>query len=220
MTFTDVSDVGRPIVLVPIGSFEQHGPHLPPDTDTVIAVAICRETAARHGGGPVVVVTPPIGISASGEHAGFTATLSIGTRVLADVIVEIARSADWAEGVVFVNGHGGNLEALESARRVIESEGRRVRIWSPTSPAGGDAHAGHVETSVMLAIAPDAVNMSKAVAGNTAPLADMIAPLRTHGVRGVSTNGVLGDPTRANATTGRGILDEWVADLSHIIERL
>lgn len=213
MTFSDVSDVGRPIVLVPLGSFEQHGPHLPPDTDTVIAVAVCHGAASRMRDEHSLMITPPIGISASGEHAGFTATLSMGTAALTQVLVEIVRSSDWAERVVFVNGHGGNVGAIEAARRVIESEGRRVTFWSPSSPVGGDAHAGHVETSVMLAIAPESVHVSKAVVGNTESLDRLSDRLRSSGVHATSPNGVLGDPTRASADEGRVILDTWISDL-------
>ena len=214
MTYTDVSDVGRPIVLVPIGSYEQHGPHLPPETDTVIAVALCHEAARRIGG---LVVTPPVGIGASGEHAGFTATLSIGTRVLTDVLVEIGRSADWSRCVVFVNGHGGNLDAIRSARATLDHEERAVRFWSPRPPVDGDIHAGRVETSVMMAIAPGSVRSDRMTAGNTSPLDTIIDEMRIRGVRGVSTNGVLGDPSSSTIEEGRRILETWTADLCRII---
>ena len=214
MTFTDVSDVGRPIVLVPVGSFEQHGPHLPPDTDTVIAVALCREAARRMAG---LIVTPPIGIGASGEHAGFTATLSVGTRVLADALVEIGRSADWSRCVVFVNGHGGNSEAIAIARTTLEHEKRAVRFWSPRLPVDGDAHAGRVETSLMLAIDPGSVRTDLMRAGNATPLVDIIDDMRAHGVRGVSANGVLGDPTSSTTEEGRRIFDTWSSDLCGFI---
>ena len=214
MTFTDVSDVGRPIVLVPVGSYEQHGPHLPPDTDTVIATVLCDEVS-RHIDG--LVITPPLGIGASGEHAGFTATLSVGTRVLADALVEIGRSADWASCVVFVNGHGGNVDAINIARTTLDHEGRRSFFWSPRLPEHGDFHAGRVETSVMMAIDPRRVRVDRLAAGNTKPLRETIDDLRTHGVRGVSANGVLGDPRDANLDEGRRIIDDWVSDLRRFI---
>lgn len=220
MTHTDVSDVGRPIVLIPLGSYEQHGPHLPPDTDTLIAEWLCRAAAERIGNqtdGIRCLVTPPIGIGASGEHSGFTATLSVGSGVLADALVEIARSADWAARLVFVNGHGGNHDAINVARRIIESEKRPVDFWSPRGPGGGDLHAGHVETSVMMAIRPDAVRRERIVRGPDTGATDLVPVLRTRGVRAVSSNGVIGDPSRADAAAGRTILDSWLADLCGVL---
>jgi creatinine amidohydrolase/Fe(II)-dependent formamide hydrolase-like protein len=86
-------------VVIPVGSFEQHGPHLPLDTDTQIAAHLC--TAATKGIDRVVIA-PPLSITASGEHAGFPGTISIGTEALTTVIVELVRSCDWASGVILV----------------------------------------------------------------------------------------------------------------------
>ena len=113
MTWTDLVE---PIVVVPVGSCEQHGPHLPLHTDTLIATELARDLVARRDD---AVVAPPITISASGEHQGFPGTLSIGSDVMADVVIEVARSADWAAGVVFVNGHGGNVAAMQRAAAVF-----------------------------------------------------------------------------------------------------
>ena len=99
---------------MPLGSCEQHGPHLPLGTDTIIATALADRLAARC---PDIVVAPALAISASGEHAGFPGTLSIGTDTTAAVLVELARSADWAAGIVLVNGHGGNADAVATGRR-------------------------------------------------------------------------------------------------------
>jgi creatinine amidohydrolase len=113
---------------------------------------------------------------------------------------------------VLVNGHGGNRGAVERAVRLLESEQRKVLAWWPRV-AGGDAHAGHTETSMMLAIAPESVHMDRAEIGVTAPIADIIDELRAGGVRSVSRNGVLGDPLRASAGQGRAILTRLSIDL-------
>ena len=199
----------RPILAVPIGSCEQHGPHLPLDTDTRIACAVATGLAATV---PKVVVTPPIGISASGEHAGFAGTLSIGTTALEMVLVELARSADWSAGVVFVNGHGGNHTSVLAATAILVAEGRNVLAWSP-STAGGDAHAGRTETSLMLSIAADTVRVGAAQPGRTEPLGELLPLLRRSGVAHVSPNGVLGDPTGATAQEGAALLAALVDDL-------
>ena len=146
-------ELEAPIVVVPLGSCEQHGPHLPLHTDTLIATALARGLAA---GRQDCVVAPALAITASGEHQGFPGTLSIGTEAMTSVLVEVARSAGWASGVVFVNGHGGNLDALRAAVPLLRSEGRDV-AWFPCGVGRGDAHAGRTETSLMLHVEPAAV---------------------------------------------------------------
>lgn len=202
MTWTDV---GSSIVVVPVGSCEQHGPHLPLHTDTTIATELAH---ALSGHRTDCVVAPPITVSASGEHAGFPGTLSIGTTVMTDVIVELARSADWADGVVFVNGHGGNHLAMQRAAEVFERERRRVLIWWPNAP-GADPHAGRTETSLMLALAPDEVRLDRSEAGPVPTLTELVR----HGVRALSPNGVLGDPSGADAVRGAGLFDQLVGQL-------
>lgn len=201
----------RPLVAIPLGSCEQHGPHLPLDTDSRIAVALCEALVASFDPGDVVV-GPAITISASGEHHGFAGTLSIGTEALVAVLVELVRSADWSSGVVLVNGHGGNAAALQRAQATLTREGRRVLAWSPR-PYGGDAHAGLTETSLMLALAPRLVLRDRLEAGRLEPIADLVDELRTSGVRAVSPNGVLGDPHGATASHGRTLLTRWTIDL-------
>ena len=211
-TWTDIAATAasvRSVLAVPIGSCEQHGPHLPLDTDTRIACAVATGLAVAL---PRVVVTPPIGISGSGEHAGFAGTLSIGTAALELVLIELARSADWCAGVVFVNGHGGNHSAMLAATSLLVAEGRAVLAWAP-SIAGGDAHAGRTETSLMLAIAPDAVRLDAMQPGRTEPLSELLPVLRLSGVAHLSPNGVLGDPTGATAQEGTALLRALVDDL-------
>ena len=159
-----------------------------------------------------MLIAPSLTISASGEHAGFAGTLSIGTAVLTQVLIEIVRSADWCDGVVFVNGHGGNAEAVTAAVRTLTIEQHKVASWWPRIERG-DAHAGASETSMMLAINPEQVNMAMAVAGSITPIGEISAQLRSGGVRSVSTNGVLGDPTVATSQNGLNLLSQLTHDL-------
>jgi creatinine amidohydrolase len=211
-TWLQVEGVGaRTVLAVPLGSLEQHGPHLPLDTDTRIAGAVAAGLAARcHG----VTVAPPVAYGASGEHADFPGTLLVGHAVLADLLVELVRSARRSfAGVVFVNAHGGNEEALVSVERRCAGEGDDVLVWRAMTP-GGDAHAGRTETSLLLAIDPGAVRLQLAEPGRTEPIAALLPRLRAEGVRPVSSNGVLGDPTGANADEGQVLLDALVRDLA------
>ncbi len=201
----------RRVLAVPLGSCEQHGPHLPLDTDTRIAIALADGLAA---GVAQVAVAPAVAYGASGEHAGFPGTLLVGHRVLAELLVERVRSARGSfAGVVLVSAHGGNDEALASVRARSATEGDDVLVWRPVVP-GGDAHAGRTETSLMLALDPGAVRLDLAEPGCTTPLADVLPRLRADGVRPVSSNGVLGDPTGANADEGKALLGALVEDLA------
>ncbi len=203
------------VVLLPLGATEQHGPHLPLDTDTRVAVAVAEAVADRHRGR--VVVAPALAYGASGEHAGFAGTLSLGLAALELVVVELARSmAAPLHALVLVNGHGGNVEALVRAVATLRGEGRRVVLWSPRIP-GGDAHAGRTETSLVLALDPALVRVERAQAGDTRPLAELMDRLRAGGVAAVSTNGVLGDPAGASAEEGRALLAQLVDDLDRIV---
>lgn len=205
------------IVLIPVGSCEQHGPHLPLNTDTRIAVALVERVAHREQ--DRVLVAPAVPYGASGEHAGFVGTLSIGTDALTTVLVELGRSADAFEGVVFVNGHGGNAPALAAAVELLGSEGRAVHAWSWSVP-GADAHAGRTETSLMLAIEPAVVRLDEAEPGRIEPVAELIDELRTVGVQAVSPNGVLGDPTGASPVEGEQLLEQLVDDLAAFVATL
>jgi creatinine amidohydrolase len=216
-TWSQVAGRESIVLLLPLGSCEQHGPHLPLDTDTQIAQYLCAQ-AAQHDNR--ILIAPSLTISASGEHAGFPGTLSIGTDALTQVLVEIVRSADWCNGVVFVNGHGGNADAVAAAMRTLTGEQRNVASWWPRIELG-DAHAGASETSMMLAINPEQVNMAKVEVGSTKPIGEISAQLRSGGVRAVSANGVLGDPTTATSEHGHSLLSQLTRDLvTFINERM
>jgi creatinine amidohydrolase len=212
VTWTDLWNLApRPIVAVPVGSTEQHGPHLPLDTDTRIAVALAESLVASFDPGDVLI-GPTLSATSSGEHAGFPGTLSIGADVLEQTVIELVRSATWSAGVVLVNGHGGNARPIQRAVTKLRGEGRKVLAWWPRV-RDGDAHAGITETSMMLAIAPGAVRLTRLEPGRCEPLSELIDDLRERGVRAVSANGVLGDPRGASASHGKSLLTRLTIDL-------
>lgn len=204
---TRLGEIGWPelearTLVVPVGACEQHGPHLPFDTDTRIATAVAERVAAAV---PAAVAAPAVAFGSSGEHQDFPGTLSIGPEALHALLVELIRSATCTFArVLLLNAHGGNVPTLARAVEHQQGEGRDVRVRHVD--LGGDAHAGRSETSVMLALAPALVRLDAAEPGATAPLAEVIGRLRSEGVRAVSPNGVLGDPSGASAEEGRALL--------------
>ncbi|WP_040779624.1 mycofactocin biosynthesis peptidyl-dipeptidase MftE [Nocardia pneumoniae] len=197
------------ILAVAVGATEQHGPHLPLSTDTDVAAALCARLAAARSD---VLVGPAIPYGASGEHAGFPGTLSIGQAALELLVVELCRSAtDTFDRILLVNWHGGNLEPLRRAKDLLRAESRDVRVYLPRFD--GDLHAGRSETALQLALAPDRVRADRAAAGDPRPLAELLPVLRAAGVRAVSANGVLGDPAGATEAEGAALLDHLCADL-------
>ncbi len=225
---------GSAVLLVPTGSCEQHGPHLPFDTDTRIAVALASGLADRVEN---VVIAPPIGITASGEHQSFPGTLSIGVTAFEHVVVELGRSALPPEGaglpgpfsgVLFVNGHGGNVSAFRNAVALLRSESRDVQVWHPVVE-GGDSHAGRTETSIMLHIEPDCVRLDLIEAGSLRRWREIATTVAAKGLAAVSPNGVLGDPRDATADEGERVFvqllenlhnsaREWFPSLSSAVE--
>ncbi|HEX6195469.1 MAG TPA: mycofactocin biosynthesis peptidyl-dipeptidase MftE [Jiangellaceae bacterium] len=213
-TWPDIQD--RPLVLVPLGSIEQHGPHLPLDTDAVIAEAVTTRVAKLLRDEPVFVA-PVLAYGASGEHQTFAGTSSIGTDALRLLLVELVRSmSTWAGRIVLVNGHGGNLAAVTDAVARLRDEGHDV-AWAPCTGDDVDAHAGYTETSLMLYLRPSAVRLDRAEPGETAPLEELWPTLIRDGVGAVSANGVLGDPSGASADEGARCLEAMAAGIAALI---
>jgi mycofactocin precursor peptide peptidase len=204
------------LVLVPVGSIEQHGPHLPLDTDAVIAEAVAHRVADRLDRRDVLVA-PPVLYGASGEHQMFAGTASIGSEALSMLLIELTRSMrTWARDVVFVNAHGGNTTALTRAVSLLVGDGHSVG-WVPCIAEGADAHAGVTETSLMLHLRPADVRLDRAEAGNTTPVGDLLPALVAGGVGAVSPNGVLGDPAGASPTQGEHLLDLLTDDITALV---
>jgi mycofactocin system creatininase family protein len=209
-----------PTLLVPVGSTEQHGPHLPLGMDTVIAEAVaCRAADVLREAGLDVLTAPALAYGSSGEHQHFAGTVSIGSEALQLLLVELVRSArSWGGQCVLVNGHGGNVPAVVAAVRQLRGEGHEV-AWAacaPTPKPDGvplDSHAGRIETSLALILVPEDVRLELAEPGERQPLSALLPSMRVGGVVSVSPNGVLGDPSGASAHEGERLLWAMVADV-------
>jgi creatinine amidohydrolase len=207
LTWPQAEQLTRDILIVPLGSIEQHGPHLPLDTDSVIATAIATELSHLKS---TSGLAPTVAYGASGEHRDFTGTLSIGTPALTLLLTELIRDASrYWRAVLFVNGHGGNSEALNAALVLAKSESRDVAAVGIKGDST-DTHAGYQETSIMLHLDPARVRVDRLEVGNTEPLHTLLPTMQESGVRAISANGVLGDATKASAELGLRLFKDAV----------
>ncbi|MDL4774898.1 MULTISPECIES: creatininase family protein [Thermomonosporaceae] len=215
---TTADERGHRVALLPVGSFEQHGPFLPLATDTVIACTIAREIAAVH---PVRVL-PPVTVSCSHEHAAWPGTVSISARTLDAIVRDIAGSVAPA-GLVLVNGHGGNYVL----GNVVQEAGGGMALfpgvqdWDAAlgaagvqTPADSDMHAGELETSILLHAHPALVRPGYESADH---LADDRRHLLTLGLAPYTGSGVVGRPSLASARKGRDLLAELVASFGGLL---
>ena len=166
----------RSIVVQPLGAVEQHGPHLPFNTDLVVASDVADAVVDEYGDELDLWLLPPLAYTKSNEHAWSSGTFWLSAATLTAVLFDIARCVAMtpARRLAFLNGHGGNSALLQVAARDIRLEtGLRTFTLHPALPAdhGGDSpadelgmgvHGGLEETSLMLHLRPELVDMSKA----------------------------------------------------------
>jgi creatinine amidohydrolase len=201
------------VAVLPVGSFEQHGPYLPLATDTLVACAIAREIAAAY---PVHLL-PPVTVSCSHEHAAWPGTVSISAVTLHAVIRDMADSLrrSGVDVLVLVNGHGGNYVlgnvVQESGARgermalfpaAEDWEDARMRARVATSLLT-DMHAGEIETSILLHAHPEFVRPG-------CESGDFVADDRRHlltlGMSAYTDSGVIGRPSLGSAEKGKVLL--------------
>jgi len=225
------------LVLLPVGAIEQHGPHLPLDTDAYDADRLAREVAAACSD-PKPLVLPLISYGVSYHHEDFAGTLSVRNETMAQIIYDVGMGAArcGATKLVIVNGHGGNGPALAFAAQMIN---RDARIFTcvesgETSDVDidgmaetpNDVHAGEVETSTTLALRPELVRMDKARSAVPSFSSRYLDFTNQRGVdwnaytQRISPSGVLGDPTKATAEKGRRMWDVMVRNLVEFVEDL
>jgi creatinine amidohydrolase len=222
-TSAQVRDLAPDVAVLPVGSFEQHGSHLPLITDTAVAAIITKAIADVY---PVLHL-PPITISCSHEHDGFPGTVSISAATLYALVTDIAASVrkSGIRHLVLINGHGGNY-VLSNV--VQESDHMALfpteADWTAARLAGGvvltneaDMHAGEFETSLLLHAHPELVADDYAEH-------DHVTGDRPHmltvGLKAYTTSGVVGRPSLASAEKGRAALAHLVTSFADVLSAL
>ena len=237
------------VAVLPVATYEDHGPHLPVDTDVVLCTGICERAVARIPS--EALLAPPVPHGYSPHHMDFHGTLTITwdtfIRYVKDVCCSLAHHG--FKRILVVNGHGSNTSPLDMSARltVIEYESRvlcaSVNHWDlrraktvgaelRESDYGGTSHAGEYETSLYLALKPDLVDMSRAV-DERSPLSpsfktDLLAGTHPEGSGArlvpywstVTPSGVMGDATKASAEKGEQFLEAAVSGLVELIREL
>ncbi len=236
LTWTEVRaeiENGRNTVIVPFGSTEQHGRHMPLGTDAVLGDEIGWALADRLE----AFMAPTVRFGCSEHHLSFAGTISLEEetfkRVVSDVVVSLSRHG--FRRIVLLPTHGGNFKPLAEAfvkLKPVENvkviaftdlEGLVKAAFESSSasgvtPAQSGAHSGEWETSLMLALRPDQVKMDQAAAGFVGELSEIMATV-FDGIQNLDENGVLGDPRPATAAAGKKYFEEiveffyqWVRD--------
>lgn len=234
------------VAVVPVATYEDHGPHLPVDVDVVLSNEICERAVARIPAEATLI--PPVNHGYSPHHMDFHGTITITwdtfIRYVKDVCVSLAHHG--FKRILLVNGHGSNTSPCDMAARltIIETQGnvlcaavnhwglRKVRVEGGEirdSSYGGTSHAGEYETSLYLALRPGLADMSKAV-DERSPLSpsfqtDLLAGTNPQGSAASmniywsarTASGVMGDATKATKEKGEQFLAAAVDGLIELV---
>jgi creatinine amidohydrolase len=213
------------IALIPVGSVEAYGPHLPLGTDGLIALALARALGERLS----CVVAPLVPVGWTADLDRFPGTLSVPTVVLQSYCRGIAQSllAAGIRSIVFVNGHAGNIIALEELcgdlmRPPVDAFAASINVWQFIQPLASTlldspdnkfGHGGELNTSIMLHTHPHLVNMSAAGSAQPAKPVDPPGVSRPFQFAEIAPSGSIGDATLATETKGRQIFDLAVDEM-------
>ncbi len=232
------------IAVLPVAAHEQHGAHLPIGTDSIILEGVMAAFADEMRKGPDVVVLPPVLVGKSNEHMSFSGTMSLSFETLAALVRDMARSASHHgfKKLALFNSHGGNTDVLNAVARDIRDDFGIVPFvidwwftdfWAELlkdvqeSPRDGVFHACELETSLILALRPELVDMSKAVC--TFPPEQMrhnkyvtvFGPVNMGWVTSdITKTGVIGDATKGTAEKGFKMLDFAARKLAAIFDEI
>jgi len=232
----DAIENGCRTALMAVGSTEQHGPHLPLGTDSLIGDKLVERVAGRLG---KTLVAPTIRVGASEHHMAFSGSMTLRKEVLEEVIVDCCRSLarHGFETIILIPTHGGNVTTVMKAAERLTRESLSARVLADAgeaifvtamvtvgekygiTPGEAGGHAGHLETSIMLAGYPELVDMEKAARGKVDLGYDSTEKLHELGMHRLSPVGILGDATKSTAEAGNDYIEYLVNAMAEQIRR-
>lgn len=213
-------------VLIPIGSCEQHGHHMPLDTDNLIGTYLAMETARRCN----CLVMPSINYGQVWSARKFPGTIALSTDTLIRIIKDVVYSLEThhAKNIILFAGHNGNSNAMKEAARQLLDEYNYKNVWFVTADVDqslmklmetpipcGCVHAGEMETSMLLAIRPDLVHMERATA--EFPALPKAAKYRPISWDEYIKSGSFGDGSKATVEKGKALLESAIQNAVHLI---
>ncbi len=241
LTTSDIASLAArdPLIVLPIGAIEQHGPHLPVQTDAAQVMELLRRAFVRRRPDDRVWTLPLLPYGKSNEHDAFPGTFSLSASTLTAVITDLGRSLSRSgmRRLMLLNGHGGQPEVLDTVARDLRAKMHDLIVFTAhpfrfscarehTTADEGlvGIHANEAETAMMLAITPDDVHRDRF----TPQLPDVLNGLEHLRLKGAATfgwltadltpDGTLGDPRAATAENGNAILDGDAATLIEILD--
>ena len=237
LTSAELESGSERLVVVPVGAIEQHGPHLPLDTDTLLAISVAEAIVARA---PGTLLGPTLELGCSSHHSAFPGTVSLSTQTFVGIVVDVCRSLTRADlTVVLLNAHGGNRAQLDVALTELAGEGMRAYVFTywqlledvvvdelGDAAANACGHACALETSLMQYLHPEHVRESAIPAGGTPPAWPDPHMFSREAVRVVRPfdeirpDGVIGRPSLATPELGRRLFEAAVDRGSMIVERV
>lgn len=240
MTRVDIQkalDRGFRTVVFAVGSNEQHGPHLPTCTDSLIGDALVNRVAVKLG---KVLQAPSINVGCSDQHMVFPGAISIKPNTLKSLIRDYCASLakQGFKNIVILPSHGGNFNAVREVTDELNQNLKGTKVVSYTDLKGlfkflaefssrhgvsageSGAHAGESETSMVLAIRKDLVDMKNAETGFVGSFDDKVMTLlMSQGIKAVSKNGVIGDSCKGEAGKGEEYLELWTQKMADFIRK-
>ena len=246
LTWTQIAqlpDKANTVIVLPAGAIEQHGAHLPCAVDSIISAGVVGHALARLPDSVPAFALSPITYGKSDEHLHFPGTMTLEGPTLLNMVIEIGESVYRAgfRKLLIVNAHGGQPQVMEMAARELRlRHGNFVVVphftWRVANVAGQflsdrekrlSMHAGHAETAILMALAPDTVHMQHAVANYPPefPCKTLSAdgrPAAAWTARDFGPSGVIGDPLPATPEQGHAILDSlaesWARGITELFE--
>jgi creatinine amidohydrolase len=239
MSWVDIQkalDRGSSTVVFAVGSNEQHGPHLPTSTDSLIGEALANKVAGKLGN---ALQAPSINVGCSEHHMALPGTISLKPETLKDLIRDycVSLAKHGFKNIIILPSHGGNFDAVREVVNELNQSLEEVNVVAYTDLKGllrflaefsskhgisaneSGGHAGESETSMVLAIRKDLVDMEHAEEGFMGSVEDKIDLVWSQGIKALAKNGVIGDPRKAEVGKGEEYLELWAEKMVDFIRK-